>query len=271
MISGVGLASARISGRGAMFATISGLSTPAGRQSEEHIRACDDLGERAQRRVLREARLVLVHQLGAAFDRRRPRCRSTQMFSRRTPSSTSSSRQASAAAPAPLHDQLDRSISLPTTLRPLRTAAPTMIAVPCWSSWKTGIFMRLAQLALDVEALRRLDVLEIDATERRLERGDDLDELVRIALVDLDVEDIDAGELLEQHGLAFHDRLRRQRADRAEPEHGGAVGDHADQIAARGVAERLRRDRRRSRRTPRRRRANRRAPGRAGSSAAWSA
>ena len=35
------------------------------------------------------------------------------------------------------------SIFLPTTFRPLKTAAPTVMAVPCWSSWNTGIFMRL--------------------------------------------------------------------------------------------------------------------------------
>ena len=94
----------------------------------------------------------------------------------------------------------------------------------------------LAQLALDVEALRRLDVFEVDAAERRLERGDDVDQLVRVGLVDLDVEHVDAGELLEQHALAFHHRLRRQRADIAQAQHRGAVGDHADQVAARGVA-----------------------------------
>ena len=33
-------------------------------------------------------------------------------------------------------------MSLPTTCSPLRQAAPTIIAVPCWSSWNTGIFMR---------------------------------------------------------------------------------------------------------------------------------
>ena len=85
----------------------------------------------------------------------------------------------------------------------------------------------LAQLALDDEALRRLDVLEVDAAEGRLERGDDVDELVRIALVDLDVEHVDAGELLEQHALAFHHRLAGERADVAQAEHRGAVGDHA--------------------------------------------
>ena len=46
----------------------------------------------------------------------------------------------------------------------------------------------LAQLALDDEALRRLDVLQVDAAEGRLERGDDVDQLVRVALVELDVE-----------------------------------------------------------------------------------
>ena len=99
----------------------------------------------------------------------------------------------------------------------------------------------LAQLALDVEALRRLDVLEVDAAEGRLERGDDVDQLVRVVLVDLDVEHVDAGELLEQHALAFHHRLGGERADVAQAEHRGAVGDHGDQVAARGVAERVRR------------------------------
>ena len=92
----------------------------------------------------------------------------------------------------------------------------------------------LAALALDVEAFGRLDVLEIDAAERRLERADDIDELVGIALRDLDVEAIETGKLLEQHRLAFHDRFACQRPDRAEPQHGCSVGDDADQIAARG-------------------------------------
>ena len=91
----------------------------------------------------------------------------------------------------------------------------------------------LAQLALDVEAFRRLDVLEIDAAEGGLERGDDVDQLVRIALVDFDVEAVDAGELLEQNGLALHDRLGRERPDRAEAQYRRAVGHHAHQVAAR--------------------------------------
>ncbi len=92
----------------------------------------------------------------------------------------------------------------------------------------------LAALALDVEALGRLDVLEVDAAERRLERDDHVDQLVGVALVELEVEDVDAGELLEQHALAFHHRLAGERTDRAEPEDRGAVRDHRDEVGARG-------------------------------------
>ena len=53
-------------------------------------------------------------------------------------------------------------------------------------------------------------------------------------LGDLDVEDVDAGELLEQDALAFHHRLGGQRADVAQAQHGGAVGDHRHQVAAGG-------------------------------------
>ncbi len=47
-----------------------------------------------------------------------------------------------AAAPAPETAILTSPICLPTTFRPFSSAAPEMIAVPCWSSWKTGMFMR---------------------------------------------------------------------------------------------------------------------------------
>ena len=97
----------------------------------------------------------------------------------------------------------------------------------------------LAALALDVKAFRRLDVLEIDPAKRGFKRADDLDQLLRVALVDLDVEAIDTGEFLEQHRLAFHDRFAGQRTDRAQAQHGGAVGDDAYQIAARGEVARL--------------------------------
>ena len=94
-----------------------------------------------------------------------------------------------------------------------------------------------AQFALDDEAFRSLDVLEIDGAEGGLEGGDDLHQLERIALLNLDVEDVDAREFLEQHRLAFHDGLGGQRADGPQPKHRGAVRDDADQVAARGEAK----------------------------------
>ena len=102
-----------------------------------------------------------------------------------------------------------------------------------------GDLHALAQFALDEEALRCLDVFQVDAAEGRLQRGDDIDQLLRVFFVDLDVKHIDTGKLLEQAGLAFHDGLRGFRADVAQAEHGGAVGHHADEVAAGGVAERV--------------------------------
>ena len=94
--------------------------------------------------------------------------------------------------------------------------------------------------------------------------------LSTFSLGDLDVEHVDAGEFLEQDRLAFHHRLAGERADGAEAEHGGAVGEDGDEILARGVDRRAVRDRRRSPGRGRRRPANRRAPDRAGWRAAWS-
>ena len=49
---------------------------------------------------------------------------------------------------------------------------------------------------------------------------------------DFDVEDVDAGEFLEQDRLALHHRLGGERADRAEAQHRRAVGEHGDEILA---------------------------------------
>ena len=38
------------------------------------------------------------------------------------------------------HDAESSAMFLPTHSSALSSAAPEMIAVPCWSSWKTGIF-----------------------------------------------------------------------------------------------------------------------------------
>src|SRR5690606_12723034 len=90
----------------------------------------------------------------------------------------------------------------------------------------------LTELALNVEAFRCLDVFKVDTAEGGFQTSDDVHQLVGIVLVDLNIEDVDASELLEQDSLAFHDGLGGQCADVAQTEHRRAVGDDADEIAA---------------------------------------
>ena len=90
---------------------------------------------------------------------------------------------------------------------------------------------QLAQALLDDEAFRRLDVFEIDAAPAGAEQLDAIDELVGVLGGDFEIDRVDVGKALEQHRLAFHHRLGRQRAAIAEPEDGGAVGDDGDEIA----------------------------------------
>ena len=53
--------------------------------------------------------------------------------------------------------------------------------------------------------------------------------------VDLEIDAIHVGEAFEQDGLALHHRLAGQRADIAQAQHGGAVGNHRHQVALDGV------------------------------------
>ena len=97
------------------------------------------------------------------------------------------------------------------------------------------------ELVFDLEAFGRLEILQVDAAEGRLQRRDHRDHVIAIVRVDLDVEHVDAGEFLEQDRLAFHHRLAGERADVAEPENRRSVRDDGDQIGARGQLGRLRR------------------------------
>ena len=75
---------------------------------------------------------------------------------------------------------------------------------------------QLAQPLLDDETLRRLDVFEIDAAPAGAEIAHAIDELVGILGGDFQIDGVDVGKALEQHRLAFHHRLGRQRAAIAE-------------------------------------------------------
>ncbi|CAM2185817.1 hypothetical protein BLAT2472_80176 [Burkholderia latens] len=212
----------------------------ADRQAEKHVGAADHFGQRTRIGFLCEALLRRVHQRGTAaiddaFDVRRPDVRDRQP--QVDQQVQASERGGACARRDDLHflDRLaDHLQSVDERGRDGNRRAVLVVV-------EHGNLHALAQLALDGEAFRRLDVFEVDAAERGLEAGDDVDELVRVRLVDLDVEHVDAGELLEQHGLAFHDRLRRERADVAQTQHRGAVRDDAHQISAAREAVRVQR------------------------------
>ena len=100
-----------------------------------------------------------------------------------------------------------------------------------------GNLHALAKLALDVETVRCLDVFEVDATKGRLQGRHGIHDLVEVSLGQLNVKDIDARELLEEHALAFHHGLGCQGANVAQAEHCGAVGHHAHQVPTGRVLE----------------------------------
>ena len=215
-----------------------GLQHLRRRQSEEDVGTGQEVGELARIGLLRVARLVVVHLLLATGidDARDVGHPDVLPWNAERYEEIQARERGRARARA---DELDLGDVLADDAQPVddRSADDDRRAVLIVVEHRD--LHSLAQLALDVEAFRRLDVLEIDAAERRLQRRDDLDQLVRVAFVDLDVEAVDARELLEQHRLAFHHGLRGKGADRTQPEHRRAVGDHADQIPARGEVARL--------------------------------
>ena len=91
------------------------------------------------------------------------------------------------------------------------------------------------QPLFDVEATRRGDVLQVDASERRLESLHDRDDLIRILRGQADRKRLHTSKRVEQHRLPFHDRHRGPRTDVAESEHGGTVRHNRHQVALDGV------------------------------------
>src|SRR6516164_5999543 len=97
---------------------------------------------------------------------------------------------------------------------------------------------RLAKRLLDVETLRSLDVLEVDATHRGLEKLAELDDVFWILGADFQIENVNVSEALEEHCLAFHDGLSCQGSDVAQPEHRSAIRDDSDKVSLCRVLER---------------------------------
>ena len=156
-----------------------------------------------------------------------------------TPAASRIFATATPAAPSPTISTWRSSSRRPVILTALSSAASTTTAVPCWSSWKTG---------MSSDARRRSSISKQRGAEMssRLmppKPGAIASTVATIAsgslVLEADRERVDAGELLEEHALALHHRHRGLGADVAEAEHGRAVRDDRDRVALDRVLEGL--------------------------------
>ncbi len=89
---------------------------------------------------------------------------------------------------------------------------------------------QLLELALDLKAARRGDVLQIDAAEAAGEQVHRAHELVHILRADAQRKGVHVRKRLEQHALALHDGHTRLWPDVAKAEHGRTVRDDGAEI-----------------------------------------
>ena len=203
------------------------------RQAHEDVRAGDDLGQGALVGLLGEDLLVGVHQLVAALVDHALDVGDPDVLALDADADQQVQARQRGGAGARRH-QLDLADVLADDAQRVdhgrRHHDGGAVLVVMHDRDGQALF----ELPLHLEAFGGLDVLQIDGAEGRLHGGDHVDQPVGVQLVDLHVEDVDAGELLEQDALALHHRLGGQRPDVAQAQHGGAVGDHGNKITARG-------------------------------------
>ena len=90
------------------------------------------------------------------------------------------------------------------------------------------------QLALDLKAARRRDILQVHAAERAGDHVDGVHDLVHILALDAERECIHIAERLEEHAFALHHGHARLRADVAKAQHRRAVRHHKAHVVPAG-------------------------------------
>ena len=90
-----------------------------------------------------------------------------------------------------------------------------------------GNVERTFQALFYIETLRRLDIFEVDSTEGRSDALNGFTEFLRVLLVDLNVENINAAVNLKQQSLAFHYRLAAHGSNVAQPQYRCSIGDNS--------------------------------------------
>ena len=143
------------------------------------------------------------------------------------------------AAPRPMISTFRSSRRRPVSLTAFSSAAITTTAVPCWSSWKTGMsscsFSRSSiSKQRGAEMSSRLmppNAGAISLTVRTISS-------VSVVSRQIGKASTPANSLNRQH-LPSITGIAAARADVAEPEHRGAVGDDRDRVALDRVLEGL--------------------------------
>ena len=131
---------AKMIGSFAIFSTISGLSAPA---AERPRNTSAPTKASARSRVSVSTACADFHWSRSVRPLWMTPLRSHMMtWSWGTPIALINSVQAMAAAPAPFTTTRICFMSRPVSSTALISPAAVMIAVPCWSSWKTGMFIR---------------------------------------------------------------------------------------------------------------------------------
>ena len=93
----------------------------------------------------------------------------------------------------------------------------------------------LTEFLLNVEALRRFDIFEVNAAKRWFKRRYHVDKFIRIEFINFDVEHVNPGEFLKQNAFTFHHWFTGQRANITQAQNRSTVGNNRNQVAACGV------------------------------------
>ena len=147
-----------------------------------------------------------------------------------TPASRRILLMATPAAPTPAMTTRSDAIGLSTMRSAFSSAASATTAVPCWSSWNTGMSRRsLSRSSISKQAgaamssrLMPPNTGAMRTTVSTISSGVVTSRQIGKAST--------PGEVLEQQRLALHHRQGAGRADVAQAEHRGAVGDDGDGV-----------------------------------------
>ncbi len=225
------MAIAKTIGRGAIERTISGVIAPFTDRPRNTSAFCHGLGQSAKISIDGETLFVRIHSLGAALVDHTFGVAEDDILALHAQADVVLGASKARGSRA-VHDDANFANILAGNFQSIEQRRAGNDCRTVLIIMKDRDLHRLLQSLFDVETFRRLDVFQVDSAERGLEQLADFDDLIGIVSIDFDVEDIHAGKTFEQDGLAFHDRLAGERADVAQAEHCGAIGDHRHQIAA---------------------------------------